>query len=61
MLSWIICGGESGPNARLMQPDWVRVFFKQWGKWDPVLEFVDKKRAGHLLDGQDYHEFPGIG
>src|SRR5437868_11619604 len=40
---WVIVGGESGPGARLMQPDWARgvrdqcqregvaFFFKQWG------------------------------
>ena len=72
MLSWVICGGESGPNARPMHPAWVRLlrdqcqqarvpfFFKQWGKRAPVLEFVEKKRAGHLLDGQEYHEFPKL-
>ena len=44
-LSWVIVGGESGPNARPMHPDWVRslreqcqaagvpYFFKQWGEW----------------------------
>lgn len=44
-ISWVICGGESGPNARPMHPDWVRslreqcqaagvpYFFKQWGEW----------------------------
>lgn len=44
-LDWVICGGESGPNARPMHPDWVRslrdqckaanvpFFFKQWGEW----------------------------
>lgn len=44
-LDWIIVGGESGPNARPMHPDWVRslrdqcaaagvpFFFKQWGEW----------------------------
>uniref|UniRef100_I2Q076 Bacteriophage protein gp37 n=1 Tax=Desulfovibrio sp. U5L TaxID=596152 RepID=I2Q076_9BACT len=46
-LSWVICGGESGPNARPMHPDWARslrdqcaaarvpFFFKQWGEWAP--------------------------
>jgi len=46
-LDWIICGGESGPNARPMHPDWARsvrdqcqaagvpFFFKQWGHWCP--------------------------
>lgn len=42
---WIICGGESGPGARPMHPDWARsmrdqcqaagvsYLFKQWGDW----------------------------
>jgi protein gp37 len=46
-LSWVICGGESGHNARPLHPDWVRslrnqcqdsgapFFFKQWGEWMP--------------------------
>lgn len=44
---WIIVGGESGPGARPVHPDWVRsvrdqcqeagvpFFFKQWGEWIP--------------------------
>lgn len=44
-LDWVIVGGESGPGARPMHPDWVRsirdqcaaagvaLFFKQWGEW----------------------------
>lgn len=44
-ISWVIVGGESGPKARPMHPDWVRslrdqcqaanvfFFFKQWGEW----------------------------
>jgi protein gp37 len=44
---WIIVGGESGPRARPMHPDWPRsvrdlcselgipFFFKQWGEWMP--------------------------
>lgn len=44
-LDWVIVGGESGPGARPMHPDWVRClqyqcqkagvpfFFKQWGEW----------------------------
>ena len=46
-LDWVICGGESGPSARPMHPDWARLlrdqcqaagvpfFFKQWGEWAP--------------------------
>lgn len=44
-LDWIIVGGESGPDARPMHPDWARslrdqcaaagvpFLFKQWGEW----------------------------
>jgi protein gp37 len=46
-LDWVICGGESGPGARPMHPDWARSLrdqceaagvafhFKQWGEWAP--------------------------
>lgn len=46
-LDWIIVGGESGPGARPMHPDWARSLrdqcqaagvafhFKQWGEWGP--------------------------
>lgn len=44
-LDWVIVGGESGPGARPMHPEWARglrdqcqvarvpFFFKQWGEW----------------------------
>jgi protein gp37 len=44
-IDWVIVGGESGPGARPMRPEWVRdvrkqcvvagvpFFFKQWGEW----------------------------
>lgn len=44
-IDWVIAGGESGPGARPMHPEWVRAlrdqcaaagaafFFKQWGAW----------------------------
>lgn len=47
-LHWVIVGGESGPKARPMHPDWVRslrdqcagaevpILFKQWGEWLPA-------------------------
>jgi protein gp37 len=50
--NWVIVGGESGPDARPMHPDWARsirdqcaaagvaFFFKQWGEWNP---FADAK------------------
>jgi protein gp37 len=62
-IDWAIAGGESGPNARPIQVEWVRSIrdqcrvasvafhFKQWGG-------VNKKRAGRLLDGRTWDEFP---
>ena len=62
-IDWAIVGGESGPGARPMHPDWVReireacqqqqvpFFFKQWGG-------VQKKRTGRELDGQTWDEMP---
>jgi protein gp37 len=49
-LDWVIVGGESGPGARPMHPDWARsirgqcaaagvpFFFKQWGSWFPAID-----------------------
>ncbi len=62
-IDWVIVGGESGPGARPMEPDWVReirdsclqkdvpFFFKQWGG-------VLKKRAGRVLDGRTWDQMP---
>lgn len=89
VLDWVIAGGESGPKARPMCPNWVwslwnqcqetgtAFFFKQWGAWCPTqsdggewygypqcqVEFVwlskvGKHKAGRLLDGQEWNEYP---
>lgn len=62
-IDWVIAGGESGPGARPMEAAWVRSIrdqcasagvafhFKQWGG-------VNKKRAGRLLDGRTWDDFP---
>lgn len=54
-LDWVICGGESGPRARPMHPDWARslrdqcaaaevpFFFKQWGEWAPQTSSEDTR------------------
>lgn len=46
-LDWVVTGGESGPSARPMHPQWARdlrdqcaraavpFLFKQWGRWAP--------------------------
>jgi protein gp37 len=55
-LDWVIVGGESGPGARPMHPDWARslrdqceaactpFLFKQWGEWTPG-ENVERQRG----------------
>lgn len=47
-IGWVIAGGESGPRARPMNPEWPRALrdqcathgvpyhFKQWGNWRPA-------------------------
>ncbi len=65
LLDWVIVGGESGPNARPMHPDWVRslrdqcrkanvaFFFKQWGDWGKADGENWSKDMGWLLpDGR---------
>ncbi len=65
-IDWVIVGGESGPGARPMQPEWVKgirdqcltqevpFFFKQWGGFN-------KKKAGRVLDGRTWDEMPQVG
>jgi protein gp37 len=62
-IQWVIAGGESGPKARPMSPDWVRSIrdacitqgvafhFKQWGG-------VNKKAHGRVLDGRTWDDMP---
>lgn len=69
-IHWVIAGGESGPGARPMDPDWVRrvrdqcalegvpFFFKQWGAYDDLGRRVGKKAAGRSLDGEICSQMP---
>ena len=62
-ISWVIVGGESGPNARPMKSSWVldirdicerkgvNFFFKQWGGLTP-------KSWGRSLEGIEYNAMP---
>jgi protein gp37 len=62
-IHWVIVGGESGPGARPMKPDWaidvrnqcitarVPFFFKQWGGRTP-------KAGGRMLEGKVWNQFP---
>lgn len=61
-IDWVIVGGESGPGARPMHPDWAReirdqcvaagvsFFFKQWGAWGPY----DRSRTDGALYATPY-------
>jgi protein gp37 len=62
-IRWIIVGGESGPGARPVDPQWVRsirdhcidrripFFFKQWGgRWP--------NSGGRILDNQAWSQWP---
>ncbi|BCW50008.1 hypothetical protein StoSoilB13_23500 [Arthrobacter sp. StoSoilB13] len=62
-IDWVIAGGESGPQARAIDPEWVRgvrercvstntpFFFKQWGG-------PRAKSGGRELDGRTWEEMP---
>ncbi|MBD1431597.1 phage Gp37/Gp68 family protein [Sphingobacterium sp. DN00404] len=69
-IHWVIVGGESGPKARPMKPEWaLRVmrqcqeqnaafFFKQWGTWGGDGVRRSKKANGRVLAGQEWNEEP---
>jgi protein gp37 len=62
-IDWAIVGGESGPAARPIDPQWVTqirdqcidagvaFFFKQWGG-------VQKKKTGRILEGRTWDQMP---
>lgn len=66
-IGWVIVGGESGPGARPMHPEWARVLrdqcraagvpflFKQWGEWRPT-----EGISGFAMfpDGSECHAYP---
>jgi len=64
-VDWVIVGGESGPKARHLSPEWVTnlrdqclvqkvpFFFKQWGG-------INKKKTGRLLNGRTWDEMPQV-
>jgi protein gp37 len=69
-IHWVIVGGESGPKARRMKPDWainiqkqcveqgVAFFFKQWGTWGADGLRRGKKANGRVLLGQEWNQEP---
>jgi protein gp37 len=71
-LQWVIVGGESGPDARPMRPEWalavrnqceaahVAFFFKQWGIWGADGVRRSKPANGRLLAGRTWEGQPEI-
>jgi protein gp37 len=63
-IDWVICGGESGPEARPMDIKWARnlrdecvaagasFFFKQWGEFGPMGEDEHMVHLGKKLAGR---------
>ena len=71
-IHWVIVGGESGPSARPMKPEWAiaiqkqckaqksSFFFKQWGTWGADGLRRSKKANGRILLGKEWNEEPEL-
>ena len=69
-IHWVIVGGESGPKARPMKPEWVQrikrqadaagtaFFFKQWGGWGADGIKRHKKANGRIFQGKTWDDYP---
>lgn len=69
-IDWVIVGGESGPLARPMKPEWAvaikqqveqqgaAFFFKQWGSWGSDGIKRSKHANGKLLQGEVIQQMP---
>jgi protein gp37 len=71
-IKWVIAGGETGPNARPTNPDWVRslrdqckrsdtpFFFKRWGDklWGMDKPSTLDSYQRRLLDGEIWDQYP---
>jgi protein gp37 len=63
-IDWVVAGGESGPAARPMHPDWARslrdqcasagvpFFFKQWGEWAPAEDIASELQEHYDVLGR---------
>lgn len=71
-IHWVIVGGESGPKARPMKPEWaqsvqrqcdeqrVAFFFKQWGGWGADGQRRAKAHNGRMLNGRTWDAMPNV-
>jgi protein gp37 len=73
LLDWVIVGGESGPQARPMHPDWARqiqrqceaagvaFFFKQWGEFvgglGQRINWVSLQSGAYLCGDKNTYEW----
>ena len=69
-IHWVIVGGESGPKARKMHPEWIQeikeqcevsgvaFFFKQWGGWGADGQKRAKKQNGRQFEGRTWDQMP---
>ncbi len=55
---WIIVGGESGPHARTMNPDWARELRELCASWDVPFFFKQMTRKGPIPADLMVREFP---
>lgn len=70
-IDWVIVGGESGPNARPMHPDWARslreqcqaagvpFLFKQWGEWIPASQSAAAREANGFAPIREFEHLDG--
>jgi protein gp37 len=70
-VDWVIVGGESGPGARPMHPDWARslrdqcaevgvpFLFKQWGEWIPASQSAAARAANGYAPIQELEHLDG--
>lgn len=66
-IDWVIAGGETGPGARPMHPDWARslrdqcqrasvpFYFKHWGEWLPAAQVGNGCGPLSEVDGVQFH------
>lgn len=73
LIDWVIAGGESGPKAQPMHPDWVRslrdqclrvgvpFFFKQWGEYQIIEDYpIPLEALGKMSHYSENGEFKPV-
>lgn len=70
-VDWVICGGESGPSARPMHPQWARnlrdqcaaagvpFMHKQWGEWVPADQSAAVREANGFYRIREFRHLDG--